>query len=193
MGFRNICTNPLISVLKCAILLSLVFRHTRDATYGFRLNDGVLIYFRLNLYLNIRILPMGTCYTYLLYDDWDWSYSNQSKEELTEDLKKELPIAEVISTWNHYIVVDLDKNSPWGDNAQKLKKYCDKAYYCTDTAPYELLKVEFKKTEEDKTIEAAEPANRNAQHIADARADWDQRYRQASLGSRAAVDASHRG
>lgn len=101
---------------------------------------------------------MGTCYTYLLYDDFDWGYRNKSKEEMIESLKQELPVADVVASWSHYIVVDLDKNSPWGENVQILKKYCDSAFYYTDTSGWDIKQVEFKKPEPG-SIEAP-PAER---------------------------------
>lgn len=116
---------------------------------------------------------MGVCYTYLLYDDFDWGYVDTTKEDTIEALKKELPVAEVKAQWNNYIVVDLDKNHPWGDNAQKLRNYCDGAWYYGDSSEWDLNKVEFKK---DLIKEANEPKNRNAKHIKEAFEDWKRRY-----------------
>jgi hypothetical protein len=115
---------------------------------------------------------MGTCYTYLLYDEWNWSFRDNGKEEIIESIKSELPVAGVLSTWSNWIVVDLDKNSPWGENVRRLKKYCDGAYYYTDTSIWDLKKVEFKQTKEDKIIEDNKPANRNAKYIEEANKEW---------------------
>lgn len=123
---------------------------------------------------------MGTCYTYLLHDNFDWSYQSKTKEEVIEQLKDKYKYADVVAQWPHYIVIDLDKRSPWSDTAQSLKYYCESAHYYTDSSEWDIKPVEFKKTEEDKIIEAAEPANRNAKHIAEARAEWDKRHWQAS-------------
>lgn len=124
---------------------------------------------------------MGTCYTYLLYDDFDWRKDDFSsgRQETIEKIKRELPrYATVEAHWPHWIVVDLDKNSPWGERVQKLKKYCDAAYYYPDTGGYELKKVEFKKTEEEIRQEANEPQNRNKTEIDRAYRDWLQRYQE---------------
>src|SRR5258708_37316583 len=104
---------------------------------------------------------MGVCYTYLLYDDFDWSYSNLSKENTITALKEDLPVAEVLTQWNNYIVVDLDKNSPWGENVQKLKKYCNSAYYYGDSSQWDLKQVEFK---EDPIEVTNKPVNRNKEY-----------------------------
>lgn len=119
---------------------------------------------------------MGTCYTYLLYDESDWKYSNKTKEETIENIKKELPVAEILASWDNYIVVDLDKNSPWGNNVQRLQKYCDGAYYYPDSAIYEIKKVDFKQLPKDKAIEDNKPANRNAERIEKAYEDWKKHY-----------------
>lgn len=94
---------------------------------------------------------MGVCYTYLLYEDFDWCYSERSKDQVIEDLKKELPVAEILAQWSHYIVVDLDKNSPTNDNAQALRKYCDSAKYYTDMSEWSIQEVEFKHDKLSKT------------------------------------------
>ena len=116
---------------------------------------------------------MGTCYTYLLFDDFDWGYRDRTKKEIIERIKEELPVATIEAQWYKYIVVDLDKCSPWRDSTQKLSKYCDSAKYYTDSAPWELRDVEFKK---DPVEVANEPENRNAKHITEAFEDWKRRY-----------------
>lgn len=85
---------------------------------------------------------MGTCYTYLLMDEFDWDYANTSKEKKIEEIKVELPVADVISQWFKFIVIDLDKNSPWGDNAKKLHKWADCVYYYSDHRPWDLQRLE---------------------------------------------------
>jgi hypothetical protein len=87
---------------------------------------------------------MGICYTYLLYDEFDWDYAGTSKCEILGNLKVELPVADILATWRCFAVIDLDKNSPQGHNAQCLQKYCDIAYFCGDTSNGTLHKVEFK-------------------------------------------------
>lgn len=127
---------------------------------------------------------MGTCYTYLLYEDFDWSYSGKTKEEIIQDIKTELPVAEILATWPHYIVIDLNKNWPLGDNAHKLKKYCDVAYCYTDSDQYNIKRIEFKATKEDKQIEDNKSANRNAARIEKAYAEYLQRYQSQQNASR---------
>lgn len=88
---------------------------------------------------------MGICYTYLLYDDFDWDYTTNTKDKVIEEIKKDLPVATILAQWYQYIVVDLNKNWSDGDNAQSLHKYCDVAYYYTDSNPSYIQKVKFNK------------------------------------------------
>jgi hypothetical protein len=120
---------------------------------------------------------MGTCYTYLLYDECDWHYVDKGKEYTIEAIKKELPVADVLATWPCFIVIDMDKHSPWRDSTQLLQKYCDGAWYYTDTAIYELHKVRFKQLPVDKEIEDNKPANRNKDNIEKAYKSWLERYK----------------
>lgn len=119
---------------------------------------------------------MGTCYTYILYDDFDWDYRDKPKQQIIEDLKVELPIAEILATWPHYIVVDMDKTWPLGDRAAKLSKYCDVAYCYPDSDQSNIQRVHFKETEEDKKIKELRPENRNAKFIKQANEEWNARY-----------------
>jgi hypothetical protein len=122
---------------------------------------------------------MGTCYTYLLHDEWDWhSYGGglASKDRSIAELKKEFPVAEILAQWPHYIVVDLDKNSPYGENIQRLQKYCENAWYYGDTSTYELKELKFKQLPEDKIAEANKPKNRNAKYIKEANDAWTSNY-----------------
>jgi hypothetical protein len=116
---------------------------------------------------------MGTCYTYLLYDDWDWGYNwDKSKDDVIEDIKKEFPVATVLAQWRNYIVVDMDKNSPWKDHTHELKKFCAHAWYYGDTASWDLKEMQFKPTPTDIEKEAQQPANRNKAHIDAAFEQW---------------------
>lgn len=86
---------------------------------------------------------MGTCYTYLLYDDFDWKYQNKTKQETIQAIKEEFPVAEILAQWSHYIVVDLDKNSPYKEQTKNLRKFCDSVYWYGDGDPYKIQKVDF--------------------------------------------------
>ena len=119
---------------------------------------------------------MGICYTYLLYDDFDWDY-DRKKSTVIKDLKKELPVAEVIAQWPHYIVVDLDKNGPYRDSIlQTLRKYCDSAYVYGDSSPWDLEKVYFPPSLEEQTV--IENDHRLKPLRDAAYNDWLERYKQ---------------
>ena len=113
---------------------------------------------------------MGICYTYLLYDDFDWAYQDRTKAETIEALKKELPVAEILAQWYYYIVVDLGKHSPWRDSTQLLKKYCDSAWYYGDSAGWDLQEVEFKPDPVD--IEKEKLEHRNTKQADIAFEEW---------------------
>lgn len=121
---------------------------------------------------------MGICYTYLLYDEMDWRYYSylDNKEKIIEAIKEEFPAATILAQWPHYIVVDMDKNSPYGDNMQRLQKYCDRCYYYNDMASWEINTLQFKQLPEDKAIEDNKPENRNKAHIEQANKEWTDRY-----------------
>jgi hypothetical protein len=114
---------------------------------------------------------LGTCYTYLLYDEFDWGYTNNSRMQTIAKLEQELPVATVLAYWPHYIVVDLDKNSPWSDNAQLLGKYCDSAYYYDEYSQYELRDMEFGKTKSN-YVEENQSKHRNQEYIKEANDQW---------------------
>lgn len=110
---------------------------------------------------------MGTCYTYLLhleyYGTWDF-------DELK--IKEDYPYATKLAQWDGWLVIDLDKISPYGDRIQNLQKYCDIAYYYPDTNSGDIQQVEFKSLPKDLVIEANKPENRNTKYIKEAFTEW---------------------
>lgn len=115
---------------------------------------------------------MGTCYTYLLFDDFDWGYSNRTKNQTIKDIKKRFPYVDILAQWQDYIVVHLDKTSPYGDKIQQLQDYCSSARYYGDSAPYDIQELEFKPLPKDPVVEANQPENRNKKYIDEAYSSW---------------------
>lgn len=114
----------------------------------------------------------------------DWHYwPSDSKEKVIEAIKKEFPVAEILGEWYGYIVIDLDKNSPYGNNVQRLQKYCDGAYYYGDGSIYDLQRVVFKPLPKDKEIEANRSENRNAAYIKQANDEWMNRWNNEAIYS----------
>lgn len=124
---------------------------------------------------------MGVCYTYLLYDDFDWEYSDKSKDQVIQDIKKDLPVATILTQWYQYLVIDIDKNWPLGDNAQSLHKYCNVAWCYTDMSPYHMERVEFKPSPKEQVV--IENDNRLKDVREEAYKDWTTRYHNQEISS----------
>lgn len=62
---------------------------------------------------------MGICYTYFLYDGFDWGYENINKNDMIKKLKKYSTI--LSDSIPHFIVVDIDKKHPT-DFIEEIKK-----------------------------------------------------------------------
>lgn len=80
---------------------------------------------------------MGTCYTIILLDEFDWGYVDNSRENTVERINnylKELKRGgRVIAQFPHGIVVDLEKIWPWDEEMKRfLMCNCDTAWLFSD-------------------------------------------------------------
>lgn len=124
---------------------------------------------------------MGICYTYFLYDDCYWSNGSEHRAKVKEGIKKEWPYAEIKAEWPEYLVVDLDKTSPFGDSVQKLRSFCDSAYYYGDSSEWDIQKVDFKLLPKEQVI--IENDNRLKDTREQAYKDWTTRYHNQEISS----------
>lgn len=77
---------------------------------------------------------MGTTYTAILLDEFNWSYVGTSQGQRVEEINRYLAErgrgGEVIAVFHHGIVVDLEKDWPESENVKKFLLGCaDKVIY----------------------------------------------------------------
>ena len=81
---------------------------------------------------------MGTHYTALIYDDFDWEYANGDKEhhkqELIEKLSEFCPLVKLKAEWYGYMVFDLYRRHPETEEIKEILLDQDLIYYysCQD-------------------------------------------------------------
>jgi hypothetical protein len=86
---------------------------------------------------------MGTVYTAMLYDEFNWNYVNSSKDDKIEVIEKLIPSAELIAQWPNFMVFDLDKKYPLMKNVgMHLLDNADAVWYYPDIEAYNLRKLE---------------------------------------------------
>ena len=90
---------------------------------------------------------MGTCYTILMMDEFDWNYLNKTKEEtlaqFEEEMRKVRYIDGLEGTGYGWAIYDLDKTWPnYDPYYDVISKYCDVAYFWTDTGRLDIQKME---------------------------------------------------
>jgi len=76
---------------------------------------------------------MGTHYTVLVYDDFDWEYVNKDKEyfkqELTEKLSEFCPAVKLKAEWFGYMIFDLERKHPETEEIKNILLDQDMVYY----------------------------------------------------------------
>ena len=81
---------------------------------------------------------MGTDYTVIVYDDFDWNYLNLNKEDCKHRILEELgnlcPELEFKSEWYRYMVFDLGRKHPENKEIKEILLKQDLVYYysCQD-------------------------------------------------------------
>lgn len=77
---------------------------------------------------------MGTCYKLILGDEFDWGYSETSKEEQLKEFERKYGgYIERIAEWYGFVVYDVDKQTPYLEERKNIiREYADTAYYIAD-------------------------------------------------------------
>lgn len=87
---------------------------------------------------------MSACYIVILQDDFDWAYTNRTKEAsfnlICEEFAKiDLPKPTKLAEWSGRMVLDLDKTYPGKNVCNILLNYSDSAMAYTDESPWAII------------------------------------------------------
>jgi hypothetical protein len=103
----------------------------------------------------IEEMDVGVHYQYMLCDQFDWKYSNSSKEirlkKLMDELEKEgFSGAEILASFPYSIVLDLGKCSEFSEGLiEILFKNADAVYQKADYSLAKWKNLDYQKIKED--------------------------------------------
>lgn len=77
---------------------------------------------------------MGVCYKLILEDEFDWGYSETSREERLKEFETKYDgYIERIADWYGFVVYDVEKSVPYTkERTNLISEYSDRAYYIDD-------------------------------------------------------------
>jgi len=80
---------------------------------------------------------MGTDYTVILQDDFDWNYVGKTKEDVLTQLMLK-PYYHIEAQWYGHIVLFIGRDHPESSEfTSNFKQFCDSAHYYSCTDPYD--------------------------------------------------------
>lgn len=92
-------------------------------------------------------------------DEFNWGYSETSKDRQLKAFEEKFGrFIERVAEWDHFVVYDIDKASPYLKERQELiREYCDKAYFMSDHSLGIIeIKLPYRKPSEVKHFEEME-------------------------------------
>lgn len=99
---------------------------------------------------------MGTCYTVMLMDEFDWQYADSQKAERLMAFEAEFPHVTKTAEWRRFAIYDFDKVYPLAENAPKILRHCDAAFYIKDSSPWLIERIEMGAANKNINAEALE-------------------------------------